>query len=266
MSLQQRRLILNAGLLLLVLGMAGVVWWKQQQPLPVPVTLLTLPKSAVKQITIERVLTDQSMEQIHLARQTNGTWAMQSPKQGVVNATRLTQLLTILDEPVAASYDATTQDLKRYGLQPSLASLIFNGQRLAFGDANPVSHNRYILNQNKIQLVSEAVYGLLTGDAADLLALSIVPASQQLTQIDFPEGYKKQLDTLENWRKADAMRVESWQVTDKATWPRITLHFASGQQLVLQLLSNEGDVVLGDVVHGIRYVLPETQRQGLLPH
>lgn len=265
MGIQIRRLLLNLSLFALVAGLGGYVWWQQQQPSPQPETLLAFGKDAVQHVTVSRQLVDGSSERIQLQKQ-DAYWQMTEPKQAVVNPTRMTQLLTLLDEKVTASYETAGKDLKAYGLDPATVSLTFNDQTLVFGMDNPISHQRYVLHNGKLKLVSEAVYGLLTGEVANWLALQLVPPNQHLQRVTLPNGSDAKAEILANWQAADAMRVEAWDAqTAPATAESVMLHLGNATALKLVILSEKGDLVLGNAVLGVKYVVPETQRNGLLP-
>ena len=265
MSTTIRRLLLNVVLLLVVGGLGGYAWWQQQQPSPQPETLLAFGKDAVQHVTVQRQLSDQRVERIRLEKQ-DAHWLMTEPKQAVVNPTRVAQLFTLLDETVTASYDVAGKDLKTYQLDPATVSLTFNDQTVVFGMDNPISHQRYVLHNGKIKLVSEAVYGLLTGEVANLLALQLVPPNQHLQRVTLPNGSDAKADILANWQAADAMRVEAWDAqTAPAAAESVMLHLGNATTLKLVILTKKGDLVLGNPALGVKYVIPETQRNGLLP-
>lgn len=169
MGTQTRRLLVNLALLLIVAGVGGRVWWQTSQPEKSPPTLLALGKGEITRIGIVRHPGTPQADSIRMEKQPGEQWQMLEPKQAKVNHTRITQLFTLLDETVTASYDATGKDLKQYALQPGNVALTLNGQTLLFGMENPVSHQRYILHDGRIKLVSEAVYGLLTGTPGEWL-------------------------------------------------------------------------------------------------
>ena len=262
-SLQLRRLLVNLVLLLVVIGLGGFVWWYNThatQPLP---TLLSLPKSAIKQITITRQLEGDKPEVIQLAKQ-GDYWYMQQPIHYAANPTRITQLFTLLDETVEASYDAAGKDLKPYALAPGQAALTLNDEKLVFGMDNPVSRKRYILHDGKIKLVSEAVFGLLTGDSIDLLSTKLIPPGRTIKQMSLPSAYTIAGDTATKWQAADAIFVEKWDGQGESKG-QIVLNLDDGSIVTLDMLTSEGEVVLGNRAAGLRYKLVEAQRQQLLP-
>ncbi len=170
MGMQARRWLLNLALLLIVAGMGAWVWWQARQPEQSPPTLLALGKGEITRIAIVRHSGTAQAGTIRLEKQPGEKWQMLEPKRAAVNGMHVTQLFTLLDETVTASYDAQGKDLKQYGLEPGNVALSLNGETLLFGMENPVSHQRYILHAGRIKLVSEAVYGLLIGKPEDWLA------------------------------------------------------------------------------------------------
>ncbi len=261
-STSRSRLFLNLVLLLLVAGLGGFVWWQGNQPEQKPDSLLTQTRADITRVTITRNPAGDRPDVIRLER-TGEQWNMLEPKQVQANATRITQLFTLLDETVDASYDATGMELAQYGLQPAAVSVAFNDETLGFGEENPVSHKRYILSGGKIKLASEAVYGLLTGDPLELVSNKLVPQGRTLKEVSLPEGFSSKPETLQNWQSADAVRLEA--LTGKPEGLPVSLTLDDGNKLVFVLLPDAGELVLASETLGIRYILPETQRANLFP-
>lgn len=262
MGLQARRFALNVTLLVLVVGLGLWVWWQNQAVDKAAATLLRLEREAITRIAITRELNSDKPSVIRLERQ-GDHWQMLEPKAFALNPTRISQLFTLLDEAVAASYPAAGKDLKAYGLEPGTVAVMFNDQRLVFGAENPVSHNRYVLHDGAIKLVSETVFGLMTGALEDWFANKLVPPGRTLKNVSLPQGYPSPATLLQNWQSADAVRLEAWDGKD-AGHGTITLKLDDGSELVLVLLTTQGELLLGNKTVGIRYVLPETQRVNLL--
>jgi hypothetical protein len=260
---QLRRLGLNVALLLIVGGLGAAAWWQTSQPEKLPATLLTLTRAEITRVTITREPSSATPEVIRLER-TGERWRMVEPKQVAVNATRISQLFTLLDETVSASYDAAGKDLQQYGLAPARVSVAFNDATLLFGDDNAISRQRYVLHDGKVKLVSEAVFSLLTGDAMALVDNKLVPEGRTVQAIALPEGFNAKAAGLrEYWQAADALRVEAY--ANEPSKGKVSLTLDDGSTLVLDLLSTDGELVLVNIVSGVRYVLAETQRGALLP-
>ncbi|WMP18929.1 DUF4340 domain-containing protein [Thiothrix lacustris] len=258
-----RRLWLNLALLLLVGGLGALVWWQSNQPQKMPETLLTLTRADITRVEIVREPGSTKPDMIRLER-TGELWRMLEPKQGATNPVRISQLFTLLDETVAASYDAAGKDLKQYGLEPGAVSVKFNDQTLLFGAENSLSRTRYLLHAGKIQLVSEAVFGLLTGEATALLANKLIPEGRSVKAVSLPDGFNaKAAGVIQNWQSADALRVEAYE--GEVSKGKVILTLDDGSQIVLDLLSDNGELVLANIVSGIRYIMAETQWRYLLP-
>lgn len=262
-STQTRRLGLNLALLLLVGGLGVVAWWQTSQPETLPETLLTLTRADITRVTITREPSSAKPDVIRLERE-GERWRMLEPKSVAANATRISQLFTLLDETVAASYDATGKDLAQYGLAPASVSVAFNDATLWFGDDNPISRQRYLLHDGKVKLVSETVFGLLTGDVMALVDNKLVPEGRTVKAVALPEGFNAQAaGLLQNWQSASALRVEASSTA--VSKGKVNLTFDDGSTLALDVLSNEGELVLANIVSGLHYVLAEIQRKALLP-
>lgn len=262
-SAQSRRLLLNLALLLLVAGLGGFVWWKTSQPEPVQATLVSLARPDITHVVITRDAGNAKPDIIRLER-TGEQWRMTAPMQMAANPARISQLFTLLDETVDASYDAAGKDLQQYGLKPAAVSLAFNDQTLLFGSDNPISHKRYILTGGKIKLASEAVYGLLTGEPLDLVSNQLVPVGRSVKEVSLPKGYGNPPETVQNWQSADAVRLEK-QEGKPDSQQQVTLTLDDGSKLVYALLPDANEMVLLNEAVGIRYILPETQRINLFP-
>lgn len=157
------RFRLNGFLLLVVCGLAGLVWWFSTQQQSRAELLFSGDYDSINLLTLERTADVAEVEKIRFEKK-GDQWLMVAPYSHTANPTRIRQLFTFINEPVVAVYDSAGRDLGQYGLQSGRLTLRFNDQQFVLGAINTVSGNRYVLHENKIKLVSEAVYGLATGD------------------------------------------------------------------------------------------------------
>lgn len=254
MGLQQRRLLWNFLLLLLVVGLGAAVWWHAQPPAPAKERLLPLAQAEVTRITITRQPDTPQQEQIQLERQ-DGVWRMLAPRQAEANPARITQLLTLLAEEVTASYAAAGKDLAQYGLQPPVLKLAFNGAELSVGKENPVSYQRYFLHQGQLKLAKEMVHGILTAPVLDWVALQVVPTNRQVKEVVLPTDFT-QSNPKEYWQHASALRLAEWD--GQGGKGEIVLKLDQGE-ITLTLLENKEELVVGNKALGLRYTLPKPQ-------
>ncbi len=266
-GLQSRRLLLNFLMLLLVAGLGGLAWWFVNKPQQGPETLYSGALETINLITLERDSQVADAAKIRF-EQRDGYWWMESPRKIMANGVRLRQLFTFLNEEVVASYDAAGKDLAKYGLQPAKVTLRFNDQQYVLGENNAVSQNRYILHDNQIKLVSEAIYGSVSGDWVNFVSLRLLPQGKAVKSVELPEGHVRTDDLLNSWQNADAIRLEpSDAQVDyvQASRGRVVITFVDDEQLDFLLLSAGDEVELLQPDSGIRYFVPATQVEYLLP-
>ena len=89
-------------------------------------------------------------------------WHIVAPLEVKADSRYLQQLFTLLSEPVLAEYAAADQDLAAFDLTDKAIRVRFNQVEYALGSLNPVNHRRYVLFNQRILLVNEAVYELLS--------------------------------------------------------------------------------------------------------
>lgn len=264
-SLSMRRLGLNLVLLLMVLGLAGLVWWQlqQQEQQAQSARLLPLTFAEVNSILVERNL-EGVASKLELKRE-GEQWYLAQPVVAEANAIKLRQLVTLLDEKVEASYNRANKDLNTYGLASRELSVSFNGHQLVFGDTNPVSNHRYILNGEQIQLVNETVYSLLKEDWVNFISLKLVPDTLQLTAVQLPKGFADSAQLVSAWKTAEAIRVEAFDVQQVSADQQKVILKGTTEDKELLILNLKDELVLGDALKQVAYVLPISQAAALFP-
>lgn len=264
-SLSMRRLGLNLVLLLMVLGLAGLVWWQlqQQEQQAQSARLLPLTFAEVNSILVERNL-EGVASKLELKRE-GEQWYLAQPVVAEANAIKLRQLVTLLDEKVEASYNRANKDLNTYGLASRELSVSFNGHQLVFGDTNPVSNHRYILNGEQIQLVNETIYSLLKEDWVNFISLKLVPDTLQLTAVQLPKGFADSVQLVSAWKTAEAIRVEAFDVQQVSADQQKVILKGTTEDKELLILNLKDELVLGDALKQVAYVLPISQAAALFP-
>lgn len=260
-----RRLVVNLFLSVLLVGLAGLVWWQLQQKEQQAQSSRLLPLSLadVNSVVVE-YQQEGSETKLELKRE-GEYWQLLQPQQIDANPLKVRQLFTLLDETVESSYPSAGKDLSAYGLDPAELSLSINGYKLVLGNTNPVSNNRYILNAGQIQLVNETVYSLLQEAWVNFVSLKLVPESFKLNAVQLPEGFTELPSLLSHWKNAEAIRVEAFdpqQLTPKMQ--RLVLKGATEtRELVIVKLTDE--IILADPTRQLAYVLPISQATALFP-
>ena len=262
------RLLINVLMLLLVAGLGGLAWWFVNKPQQGPETLYPAALESINLITLERESLVEEAKKIRF-KQKDGYWWMVQPRKVMANGVRLRQLFTFLNEDVTASYDSAGKDLAKYGLQPGKVTLRFNDQQYVLGEDNAVSQKRYVLHDNKIKLVSEAIYGSVTGDWVNFVALRLLPEGESVKAVKLPEGYKQTDDLANSWQNADAIRLESGALGAEAYKQegagKVVVTLVSGDELTFLVINGEDELKVIQPDSGIHYLIPATQAEYLLP-
>lgn len=153
-----KRRIINVFLFLIVVLLSWLVYQQTQSEQQEPATLY---RDEIGNIM--RTVSIHLPSQVTIMMQAEGEkWRMVEPLQATVNTKALQQLTTLLYEPVQVEYPAPGKRLSDFGLDDSAIRVRFNGIEYALGDLNPVNHYRYILSDQRILMVNEVVYELLS--------------------------------------------------------------------------------------------------------
>ena len=168
-----RRHGLNAGLFLLVAGLAALAWFAPDQESPtVGTPLLSLTADQVDRIIIEQP--DQT-RLIFVRAGSETAWQMQAPEPGRANPILMRALLELAEARCTAHSAVTGLDLAELHLQPPQLRLWLNDHELAFGSVAPVSGLRYVRSGATVALCPDDWMRLLTSAAASFRTAPLPP-------------------------------------------------------------------------------------------
>jgi hypothetical protein len=265
MSGSSQRFWLNSVLLivLLVVGGGGYWVWQQTQAANEPKSLLSMQRSELQSIVIERYWEKPQAERIEFERQ-GEAWFMIKPYALEANPVKLTQLMTLPFEPVLAAYPKAGQDLKSFGLEPLSTRLLFNDQVLGFGNSNPITQQRYLLVKDQIILVSEVVAGLIMGSTLDLVARTLIPTNRSIKAVLLPDGSQQTgVGFLNNWRSASAVLLEPVSLIN-ASQSQVKIILTDSREITFLVERTEQDLKLTNVAAKLTYILPISMADKLL--
>lgn len=118
--------------------------------------LTELGEAEVSQIRVERA------DRLRLALQRNEKgWEMTHPHKVAAVERRVQQLLAIARAPVQHEFPADPAPA-RYGFDKPGAVLQLNGLRLRFGERDPSQNSRYVLVYDRIRVIDDLYYNLLS--------------------------------------------------------------------------------------------------------
>lgn len=259
----QSRILLNVLMLISVLALAIAAWFVYQDKHAVQY-LSSLPATEVKRIVIPREHGD-----IVLVANAEG-WRMQQPFAMPAHAFRVQSLLKLLQTPVTQSYSASELDLAQLGLMPSRASIRFNDREIHFGKSNPVNHKRYLLSEDRVYLLNDSLYPLVSAEAASLISLTLLEPGMTINKIALPKLIlQKSADNawhdqdgkivaadsaqqlLDNWQAATAYSVHAYMARPNAK--PVVLQFNNQPALHLLVVADTNALIIGRPDAGVEY-------------
>ena len=161
-----KRRVINIALLLAV---AGLGWMVYQQLEADQVGAETLYHESIGESVKQISITLPGLPEVLIMAETvegKDFWRIVTPIQSEASKQSLQQLFTLLSEPILAEYSSADKDLNTFGLAESAIKLRFNSVEYRLGKLNPVNHRRYVLLNERILMVNEAVYELLMRGAS----------------------------------------------------------------------------------------------------
>ena len=160
LSSSAKRKVINIILLIMVVVLAWLVYSQLQKDQAGAETLYheSIGDSVQR---LEIALPGKETLMIESGGNESDVWNITQPVMGIASKQALQQLFTLLGEPVLAEYSAMGKDLDDFGLAASSIRVRFNSVEYRLGKLNPVNHQRYILLNDKILMVNEAVYELV---------------------------------------------------------------------------------------------------------
>jgi hypothetical protein len=251
------RLALNLVLILVVAGLSWVIWF-QPNTATQSSGLFNIVESEVSLISVAKP----GQFQFELEKRGEDWFAI---KPGIValNNTRIRHILTILNEPVYDSIDASDEALQEFKLKPGRMTLAINQQEIIFGMANPVTHNRYFLKNNKILIASEAVYGTLASGLIGLLSHHLLLPNSQIAAVESRQ-YDIELDKWQQWENLQANGIADY-AGDEKSQGELIISLENGAKIPLEILQTTPKLILGRPDLKVRYTLTPDIDYGLIP-
>lgn len=206
-------------------------------------------------------------------------WYMTQPFQLKAHQFRINTLLKLLRTPVSKTYDTGSLDLSHYALLKPRAKIKFNDTEILFGKTNPVNNKRYLLVDNKISLILDQTYPLVSAQAASFIGLSLLPNNFNINRIKTPASSiyldndgkwtsteKASLNAdqiqvlLSNWRSAKAFAVHKY--LKRKDLGKIEIS-SETKTLIFQITDEEPWIVLALPDLNIEYHIDKSQKNSL---
>ena len=159
------------------------------------------PLSPVDPLTITTMRIEHDQQPLIELEKIDTQWHMQTPYDTQANNTHINKLLSVLETPTHAQFNAD-RDLKQFGLDKPKVHMTMNTDlRISFGDVEPIGKRRYVRLNDTIHVIGDSPFSQLTAAASLLVDTSLLANDAVIKSISAP-GFD--LQQLENG---------SWQVS-----------------------------------------------------
>jgi hypothetical protein len=268
----KKNTLINLALLLVVVALALVATYEPGIDKPAEKPLLVkLERDKVNHIQIQR----DGQKTVELKRNAKGKWQLLQPTRIAASDFRIDSLLRITDTKSLGTFAADKEKLADYQLDRPKVTLTLNDTtKILFGTSTPLDHRRYVLFNNKVHLISDALYYHLIGDWPTFVRKKPLPDGASIESLKTPElallwqDKRWHLDPkpekysadqvtrlLDNWKLASAIQVK---VYDGRQGDPVTLQLKGDDQpLTLLVTARKPDLVLARPDLGIEYHFPE---------
>jgi hypothetical protein len=250
--------LVNALLLIGVIGLGAYAWHKGGQPKDASYKLSTLTVAGVKKIAVApRSAPGDTLEK------RGETWFLTAPIEARADQTQVQQMLGLLS---AASKDKlAATDLKRFDLDPPALRVSVDGQTFSFGGSNPLSQDQYVGTGDGVYLVSAYYASLVPRASERMLTHSLFKESEKAIGFKFkgfsveqkdgkwmltprPSSDKEALsqDDLnrwaDDWRYASSLVTQLW--TGKPTLDVVEVKLTDGNNISFVVVRREPELIL----------------------
>ena len=215
------RLLLNLVLLVLVIALVVIVYSSTDEHTDHVTLLTTLSPDAITDIRIHH-----NQHETVLHKQDDG-WKMTQPISIDANGFRINTLLKLLTATSQADYAVAGLDLAQFGLEKPTTSIRFNAFEIAFGISNPVNGLRYVRVGERVHLIDDSFYPLLSSQIGTLVARELLPQHADISKLVLPEMTLSRdtngnwhsnkdtsedaiMQTLDNWKHVQAFGVHNY--------------------------------------------------------
>jgi hypothetical protein len=274
----KNRWLLNLALVLLIAGLALVVWYKPGREQAARPPLTGLAPDTIREIRVER----REREAVVLAR-TDGAWRLAAPVKARANRHNVDGLLRLLAAPSEARL-AADSDLKPFGLDPPQSTVHFDNEVIALGHLHPLRNQVYARYQGTVHLIPahhQAAAGYPYSQFLDSrllddgdkpvafrlpgFALTLKDGSWRREPALAALSSDRVNDFVREWQHASALNVERAARTAPLASVEITVE-RQGQpvKLVLGVIARKPEFVLRRHDEGLEYHFPEESGQRLL--
>ena len=269
------RLLLNIGLIIVVaLLILLVVFEPGLNKNSVSSNLLAIDETQIA--TIRIIHNDETI----LLEKQNGKWMTTKPVKAEGNEFKINSLLNLAKTQSQAHYSTNEIDLAPIRLDKPRSRVFFNDIEIAFGDIQPINHQRYVMVGNFVHLINDYYYHHTISSAGNYVSFSLLPPESKIKKIIFPDNsiieYKEDnwttnldisTDNITNlineWRHAEALEVKLYNESKPDKQVTISISGIT-KPVIFFILKNGDDTWLINQSLTLKYLLTQDVAQKLL--
>ena len=188
-------LITNLFLLLLIIGLSVFLFNNGEDRAEIK-TLSSLSANNIHTINIyhnQREIIINKIEQ---------EWRLTKPVSILANQFSIKTLLNLLSIESNVHYNTDGLELEKYGLDKIDTHIRFNDTQIDFGIINPINNLRYVKLNNKLHLINDNYYPLISSQIGTLIASELLPRNTKITKLILPK-HTLYRDENDLWQSAD---------------------------------------------------------------
>ena len=209
-------------------------------------------------------------------------WYMQSPLQFKANPARINAMLRLLNVESHGTLNPTEVDLARFELAEPKLILKLDDHEFQFGNTDAIDQRRYVMFDNKINMINDSLYQQLMTNAAFFADTRLLKEGTEVTAIEFPKNKieKKdntwQMQTLMDikpdqlqstalaWQDAVAISASRYEQPETESLVKVTTK--DNQTITFVIVKTEPHLILGRKDLGIEYHMGSDDARRMLLH
>jgi hypothetical protein len=273
----RRRWWLNLALLLLVVTLALLAWYRPGAEKTDSRPLL----SALHPETVQRIEIRERRQPTVVLERVEGRWRMTAPIKARANGFVVDSVAQLLRAPIEAPVGPAQGDLARYGLEQPALTVVLDDVAIAFGEMHPLKQQHYVRFGDSVSLLASRQYAQAARSYTGLIDSRLIEEGRQPIAFTLPgftlalkDGTWQRLPDdeqlssdrinafVDEWRHARALNVRP--ADNKKTKERVTISFADGNALSIDIIARAPELVLRRADEGLDYRFPSEAANNLL--
>ena len=272
-----KRTWINIGLLAFIFLLSAFLYYSGEETKPELPHLSSIDPKSITQIEIIR----KDKDNFSFTKK-GDAWYMSSPIQVKANIARINAMLHLLNVESHGTLNPAKVKLARFELADPKVILKLNDHVFQFGNTDAIDQRRYVLFENKIQMINDSLYPQLMIKAPFFADTKLLPDDFEITAIKFPENSLEKIDgkwklqqlmdikpnqlnsIASSWKNASAISVSKYKAPESESL--ITISAANNETIHFVIVATEPHLILGRKDLGIEYHLGSDDAERMLLH